>query len=106
MSRKLLVVTFDIRGATGGDRRYKRVDDYLTNVAAKTAAGQLLFSRAFKQTRLVVTKLAPTKIQLQICGLLGANGNVFVACVKRPYRFRHGDLAQRLLVLREFMAYA
>jgi len=106
MSRKLLVVTFDIQGAKPGDPRYSRVDDYLRSVSSKNSAGALLFSRAFKQTRLVVTPETPQRIQLHICSLLGASGNVFVASAKKPYRFRHRDPIERILVLREFLSYA
>lgn len=106
MSRKLLVVTFDIKGAKPGDRRYSLVDDYLKGISSKNSAGSHLFSRAFKQTRLVVTPETPQRIQLHICALLGTSGNVFVASARKPYRFRHRDPIERILVLREFLSYA
>jgi len=81
---KHLLVSFDVPGAKGGDRRYKRVDEYLT-------ANAIVFHKVFKQVRLVSTRKLPTQISRHLTLIIGPLGSVLVVHVSRPYRFVLGN---------------
>jgi hypothetical protein len=73
--RRLFLVTFDIPGARGGDRRYHRVDRYLESVA--------VVYKPAKQIRLIVTDAPPWAIDRAIRRRIGAGGGVMVLRIAR-----------------------
>src|SRR5690349_15095014 len=78
-----LIVTFDIKGARPGDRRYKNVDALLEENGT--------VQRVFKQVRLVTTRSAPQRIARQISDIIGPEGSVMICHASRPYRFVLGN---------------
>lgn len=67
---RLFLVTFDVPGARGGDRRYRRVDRYLQTIGA--------MHKPAKQVRLVVTDAPPGAIERGVRHRVGPGGSVMV----------------------------
>lgn len=78
-----LVVTFDIKGAKSGDRRYAEVDALL--------ASHGTLHRVFKQVRLLTTKTKPQPLARKISSIIGPLGSVMISKAGRPYRFVLGN---------------
>lgn len=74
-----LIVTFDIRGAKGGDRRYSRVDALLADHGT--------VHHVFKQVRLLSTTTKPQPLARAISEIIGPEGSVMISKAGRPYRF-------------------
>jgi hypothetical protein len=78
-----LIVTFDIRGARPGDRRYSDVDAFLQTKGA--------LHKAFKQVRLLTTRSNPQPLARQVSQIIGPLGSVMISKAARPYRFVLGN---------------
>jgi hypothetical protein len=67
---RLFLITFDVPGASGGDRRYRRVDRYLQIIGS--------MYKPAKQVRLVVTDAPPSAIEAGVRHRIGSGGGVMV----------------------------
>lgn len=78
-----LIVTFDLKNAKSGDRRYAAVDKVLED------SGQL--HKVFKQVRLLTTTSDPQSLAREVSDIIGPLGSVMICHAARPYRFVLGD---------------
>ncbi len=79
MKRHRLIVTFDIIGARGGDRRYELVDEMLRT------HGHLV--KVFKQVRLLSTASDPRTLAPLVSAITGPRSRVLIVHAAKPYRF-------------------
>ncbi len=80
MTCRLLIVTFDLPGARGGDPRYGYIDGALHRF------GQM--KRPIKQVRVLVTTARASTIRATVRRIGGPRANVLVACISRPWAIR------------------
>lgn len=67
---RLFLITFDVPGARGGDRRYHRVDRYLQSIGT--------MYKPAKQVRLLVSDSPPGVIEAGVRRRIGVGGGVMV----------------------------
>lgn len=96
-NRYRLLVSFDIPGAKGGDRRYGAVDEFLAS------QGRVL--HAFKQMRLLITSSEPTELAPALSAIVGPSASVLVVHAAKPFRFVLGTSNPRANMRKQVTAW-